>query len=300
MDHIERSHLRTTPTSTGPPGITPRTPWRGVPADGGTAASARSEDGVDSLVADVFFVVEGADVGGHKCVDAVPESSGGLGERHPGAQPCRRGGVAAVVDAYRFLADRLESTMPCPCPVRALHGVVAGSVTVHRWRAHNDGLLNRQGAHLAEARSCCVVRRRTRSSLLPSLCHRRAPLVSGHRKLPTDGQQVIRRSERSRWWLQGWVCVAIATQPALGGIDGVTSSTRDMGAVRYYLPRKGSLNRAPRLPLMAIDLLRLHRAANGVNGDQMMMRSELRLRACRRARSTTSTVSSTAGSLASR
>lgn len=64
-----------------------------------------SEDRVDALVADVFFVVEGADVGGDECFDAVPEASGGFGERHAGAEPCRCGGVAAVVDAYRFLAD---------------------------------------------------------------------------------------------------------------------------------------------------------------------------------------------------
>ena len=63
------------------------------------------EDRVDSLVADVFLVVEGADVGGDECLDAVPEASGGLAEGHAGAQPCRRGGVPAVVDAHRLLAD---------------------------------------------------------------------------------------------------------------------------------------------------------------------------------------------------
>ena len=44
-----------------------------------------SEDGVDALVGDVFFVVEGADVGGHEGFDAVPESSCGFGEGHSGA-----------------------------------------------------------------------------------------------------------------------------------------------------------------------------------------------------------------------
>ncbi len=44
-----------------------------------------AEDGVDALVGDVFFVVEGADVGGHEGFDAVPEPSRCFGERHPGA-----------------------------------------------------------------------------------------------------------------------------------------------------------------------------------------------------------------------
>jgi hypothetical protein len=44
-----------------------------------------AKDGVDAQVGDVFFVVEGADVGGHECFDAVSESSCGFGEGHPGA-----------------------------------------------------------------------------------------------------------------------------------------------------------------------------------------------------------------------
>jgi hypothetical protein len=44
-----------------------------------------TEDGVDSLVADVFFVVEGSDVGRDECFDAVPESSGRFSEGHPSA-----------------------------------------------------------------------------------------------------------------------------------------------------------------------------------------------------------------------
>ena len=41
-----------------------------------------SEDGVDSLVGDVFFVVEGSDVGGDEGFDAVSESACGFGEWH--------------------------------------------------------------------------------------------------------------------------------------------------------------------------------------------------------------------------
>ncbi|MGZ7023776.1 MAG: hypothetical protein ACXVJ3_21260 [Ilumatobacteraceae bacterium] len=44
-----------------------------------------AEDGVDALVGDVFFVVEGAHVGGHESLHAVPKPSCGLGEWHPGA-----------------------------------------------------------------------------------------------------------------------------------------------------------------------------------------------------------------------
>ena len=51
----------------------------------GLPARALSEDGVDALVGGVFFVVEGADVGGDECFDAVSESSRCLGEGHPGA-----------------------------------------------------------------------------------------------------------------------------------------------------------------------------------------------------------------------
>ena len=58
-----------------------------------------AEDGVDSQVGDVFFVVEGSDVGGDEGFDAVSESSGGFGEGHASAEPRGRGGVAAVVDA---------------------------------------------------------------------------------------------------------------------------------------------------------------------------------------------------------
>ena len=43
------------------------------------------EDGVDALVGDVFFVVEGSDVGRDEGFDAVSESSCGFGEGHPGA-----------------------------------------------------------------------------------------------------------------------------------------------------------------------------------------------------------------------
>ena len=45
--------------------------------------AALSEDGVDALVGDVFFVVECSDVGGDEGFDAVSESSGGFGEGHP-------------------------------------------------------------------------------------------------------------------------------------------------------------------------------------------------------------------------
>ena len=41
------------------------------------------QDRVDSLVADMFFVVEGADVGRDERFDAVPESSRGFAERLP-------------------------------------------------------------------------------------------------------------------------------------------------------------------------------------------------------------------------
>ena len=58
-----------------------------------------SEEGVDALVGDVFFVVEGADVGGYWYFDAVSEASCGFGEGHPGAWPCGCGCVAAVGDA---------------------------------------------------------------------------------------------------------------------------------------------------------------------------------------------------------
>ena len=37
---------------------------------------------VDSFVGDVFFIVEGADVGGDECFDAVSESSRGFDEGH--------------------------------------------------------------------------------------------------------------------------------------------------------------------------------------------------------------------------
>ena len=56
------------------------------------------EVGVDALVGGVFFVVEGADVGGDEGFDGVAESSGGFGEGHAGAEPCGGCGVAAVVD----------------------------------------------------------------------------------------------------------------------------------------------------------------------------------------------------------
>ncbi len=46
---------------------------------------ALSEDGVDALVGGVFFVVEGADVGGDEGFDGVSESSGGFTEGHTGA-----------------------------------------------------------------------------------------------------------------------------------------------------------------------------------------------------------------------
>ena len=46
---------------------------------------ALSEEGVDALVGDVFFVVEGADVGGDEGFDAVSEASCGFGEGHAGA-----------------------------------------------------------------------------------------------------------------------------------------------------------------------------------------------------------------------
>jgi hypothetical protein len=67
------------------------------------------EDGVDSLVGDVFFVVEGADVGGDECFDAVSEASGGLGEGHAGAEPGGRGGVSAVVADQRAAATLANS-----------------------------------------------------------------------------------------------------------------------------------------------------------------------------------------------
>jgi len=65
----------------------------------------RPRGGVDSLVGDVFFVIEGADVGGDEGFDAVSESAGSLAEGHPGAQPCGRSGMPAVVHAHRLLAD---------------------------------------------------------------------------------------------------------------------------------------------------------------------------------------------------
>jgi hypothetical protein len=46
---------------------------------------ATSRGWFDALVGDVFFVVEGSDVGGHESFDAVPEASGGFGEGHTGA-----------------------------------------------------------------------------------------------------------------------------------------------------------------------------------------------------------------------
>ena len=49
------------------------------------AAKWLAEEGVDPLVGDVFFVVEGTDVGGHEGFDAVSKASGGFGEGHPGA-----------------------------------------------------------------------------------------------------------------------------------------------------------------------------------------------------------------------
>ena len=67
------------------------------------------EDRVDSLVADVFFVVEGADVGRDERFDAVPEPSRRFAERHPGAEPCGRRRVPAVVDPHRPLAHRLQA-----------------------------------------------------------------------------------------------------------------------------------------------------------------------------------------------
>ena len=54
----------------------------GNPAVG---TSRLPEDRVDSLVADVFLVVESADVGGDEGFDAVPEASCCLCERHPSA-----------------------------------------------------------------------------------------------------------------------------------------------------------------------------------------------------------------------
>ena len=94
-----------------------------------------SEVGVDALVGDVFFVVEGADVGGHECFDAVSESSRGFGERYAAAEPSGRGCVSAVVDPRRFLADRFECPVPGACPVRsAWAGVVAGPEQQPIWR----------------------------------------------------------------------------------------------------------------------------------------------------------------------
>ena len=44
-----------------------------------------SEDGVDALVGDVFFVVEGTNIGEDEGFDAVSEASCGFGEGHAGA-----------------------------------------------------------------------------------------------------------------------------------------------------------------------------------------------------------------------
>ena len=49
------------------------------------AIEGSSEDGVDALVGDVCFVVEGTNISGDEGFDAVPEASCGFGEWHPGA-----------------------------------------------------------------------------------------------------------------------------------------------------------------------------------------------------------------------
>jgi hypothetical protein len=86
-----------------------------------------AEDGVESLVGDLFFVVEGADVSGYEGFDTVPESSRCLTERHCGAEPSGCSRVSAVVDAQRFLTDD-SSALSRSGPVRCTRtGVVASS-----------------------------------------------------------------------------------------------------------------------------------------------------------------------------
>ena len=63
------------------------------------------EDRVDSLVANLFLIVEGADVGRYEGFDAVAESARCLAEGHAGAQPRCRCCMSAVVHAHRLLAN---------------------------------------------------------------------------------------------------------------------------------------------------------------------------------------------------
>ena len=85
------------------PKVSAATVVHGAMALGAVVHTSLSKDRVDSLVADLFFVVEGADVGGDECFDAVSESSRCFAEGDSSAR---------IVPVMSSPASRSEAPLP--------------------------------------------------------------------------------------------------------------------------------------------------------------------------------------------
>ncbi len=102
------------------------------PVGRSSAGEFESQHVFDSLIPDLFFVFERADVVGDQRVDTVPESASGLRQGNARSQPRRRGSMPTVVNPQPLLSGFSERTMPRPTPARREGSLVTSSAEQER------------------------------------------------------------------------------------------------------------------------------------------------------------------------